>query len=243
MGREVRRVPLDFDWPIGKTWDGFLIPDGIAPPACADCSGHGVTTAHRWVAACARMLLMLDDDIDQQARGREMHPYFRDFYTSAYGTRPSPDIREFGTGLAGREGGFMGHDAIDGWHATEKIIAAAGLDPNVWGRCATCGGKGSIDAYDGQSADAEAWTPTDPPEGDGWQLWETVSEGSPISPVFDSAEGLAGWMASPSYAWGISTPMDYEAALRFVNDGWAPSMVISAATGVVAGEKWVGEHS
>lgn len=25
MGREVRRVPVDFDWPINKVWKGYLI--------------------------------------------------------------------------------------------------------------------------------------------------------------------------------------------------------------------------
>ena len=50
--------------------------------------------------------------------------------------------------LAGREGGFMGHDAIDRWRATAALVSAAGLDPEGWGKCATCGGSGSIEAYD-----------------------------------------------------------------------------------------------
>ncbi len=37
------------------------------------------------------------------------------------------------------------------------------------------------------------WQPTEPPTGEGYQLWETVSEGSPISPVFASTEALAAW--------------------------------------------------
>jgi hypothetical protein len=32
-----------------------------------------------------------------------------------------------------------------------------------------------------------------PPKGDGWQLWETTSEGSPSSPVFKTADELAEW--------------------------------------------------
>lgn len=31
MGRELKRVPLDFDWPIGKVWEGY------ANPACKTC--------------------------------------------------------------------------------------------------------------------------------------------------------------------------------------------------------------
>src|SRR5579885_1702041 len=26
MGREIKRVPLDFDWPIDQTWEGFWNP-------------------------------------------------------------------------------------------------------------------------------------------------------------------------------------------------------------------------
>lgn len=33
----------------------------------------------------------------------------------------------------------------------------------------------------------------DPPDGEGFQLWETTSEGSPISPVFTTPEELAEW--------------------------------------------------
>lgn len=35
----------------------------------------------------------------------------------------------------------------------------------------------------------------EPPEGDGFQLWETTTEGSPISPVFKSLEELCEWCA------------------------------------------------
>ena len=236
MGREIRRVPVDFDWPLEKVWKGFLRPDLLDLPTCPDCGGHGTTTARRWVRACAHMLLMLDDDLDDQARGREMHLYFRDFYTSAYGTRPSPDIREFGTGLAGRAGSFIGHDSIDGWRATEKIIRAAGLDPETWGYCARCGGKGDI-GTDQQREAAENWQPTDPPTGDGWQVWETVSEGSPISPVFPDREGLIQWLMSPEYSWGISEPLTREQAERFTEAAWAPSMVVVAGRGVIPGEQ------
>lgn len=238
MGREVRRVPVDFDWPINKVWQGFLMPERLQCPDCESCGGAGTTTARRWVVACANMLLMLDDDLREQQLGRRMHPYFDDFYTTAYGTRPSPDIREFGTGLAGREGGFDDHDAIDGWRASKKIISAAGLDPDVWGICQECGGKGCYEAYPGQSAEAEAWKPTDPPAGDGWQVWETVSEGSPISPVFPDREGLIGWLMSPAYSWGTSRPLTREQAAAFTESGWAPTFIASAATGLVNGEQF-----
>ena len=56
--------------------------------------------------------------------------------------------------------------------------------------------------YPGQRAEAEAWEPTDPPTGDGWQLWETTSEGSPSSPVFATAEALADWCETGATVFG-----------------------------------------
>lgn len=42
MGREVKRVALDFNWPVGKTWEGFLMPDELRAGKCPDCElGYG----------------------------------------------------------------------------------------------------------------------------------------------------------------------------------------------------------
>jgi hypothetical protein len=57
--------------------------------------------------------------------------------------------------------------------------------------CEICQGHGYLEAFPGQRAEAEAWKPAEPPAGEGWQLWETASEGSPVSPVFPDADGLA----------------------------------------------------
>lgn len=78
----------------------------------------------------------------------------------------------------------------------------------------------------------------EPPEGEGWQVWETVSEGSPISPVFATAEELARHLSTVGDDWTArriaegrmgytseSLPR-YEDALKFVQSGWAPSMAI-----------------
>jgi hypothetical protein len=61
----------------------------------------------------------------------------------------------------------------------------------------------------------EAWRPTDPPEGEGWQLWETTSEGSPVSPVFGSAVELANWCADNA---------TWFADFRWTADQWLQSI-------------------
>jgi hypothetical protein len=74
-------------------------------------------------------------------------------------------------------------------------------------------------------AKIEAWVKTEPPEGEGWQVWETVSEGSPVSPVFATADDLVRWLI---HEGGYS----YDAARSFVQQKWVPSMV--AVNGVLA---------
>lgn len=91
------------------------------------------------------------------------------------------------------------------------------------------------------------WEHTEPPTGEGWQVWETVSEGSPVSPVFATAEELARHLSTVGDDWAVRRaargrpePLPtYEQALAFVQAGWAPSMVFSVATGPVGayGEK------
>lgn len=60
----------------------------------------------------------------------------------------------------------------------------------------------------------------EPPEGDGWQVWETVSEGSPISPVFSSDEECARWVSEDEFL-----RCSMKTARAFVADGYALSLI------------------
>jgi hypothetical protein len=240
MGREVKRVPLDFDHPIGRVWTGYTRPDELDLPTCPDCGGRGDTMAARWLDAVLYLVLMLDDDLREQERGRPLHPYLATLMNNP-GGRPSADIKEVAVGLAGRDGsGLLGHDGIDHWRAYAAVVKASGA-PETWGQCATCSGRGEV-GTDEQRAAHEAWERSEPPTGDGWQLWETVSEGSPMSPVFAFGEELAVWMTRNRCM--VNGPMSsYEAALKFVQAGWAPSFMSSPERGFMTGAEWVGGQS
>lgn len=121
----------------------------------------------------------------------------------------------------------MGHDSIN----AGIVVRARCEREGVSDTCPTCQGYATVEAFKGQRAVAEAWQGIEPPTGDGWQLWETVSEGSPISPVFATAEELAEWMVANREA------SDLEVARRFVAAGWAPSLIGSDAAGVVTGRR------
>ena len=229
MSREVKRVALDFEWPMNKVWKGFIRPEDIRGHQCPDCE-NGVTATRAWLDGIAHVILMLDDDLIAQQAGRPNHPWLTRLPIHP-STRPSPDAAELGLGLAGRPARApFGHDALDRWRAVEAIIEAAGLDPKTWGICHSC--KGTTLAFDSeeQRAAHEAWKPYEPPAGEGWQVWERVSEGSPITPVFTTPEGLARNLS------GYDGGPRYDQSLAWIkNDGWAPTLM-AGDFGVIIGQ-------
>lgn len=252
MSREVKRVPLDFDAPLNEVWAGYCKPTELIEDQCGACAG-GYTWARDWLAILCDRIGMLADDIGEQDRGRPMHPWLADdghppcdggvFDPSAGWwirqpkvMRPTRDILALVSGLTGESETALLHPmhGTDGYRIALKVIEAAGLDPDVWGLCAACGGRGCVEKYPGQSAEAELWKPTDPPRGDGWQLWTTVTEGSPMSPVFAGADDLAAWMVDHGEASSM------EVARRFITVGWAPSGAATPETGVMTGVEFVG---
>lgn len=294
MSREVRRVPLDFDWPLNKVWEGFLSPDRFDEDDCPDCQNGWAPGAQNlydlWYGK-----IPFDPASNGSTPLRHDTPAVRAFAErnvnhapDFYGSGEIAIVRE-GQRLAdlwngqwahhlsqddvnalveadrlrdlthtwSRENGWqekeppvtptaeqvnewnirtMGHDGINAHVVIEARCKREGTNPT----CPTCGGHSSLEKYEGQRAEAEAWEPSKPPEGEGWQLWETVTEGSPISPVFATADELAAWMSNPARGDRWVPPAT---AAKFIADGWAPSFVGTASTGVVSGVEWVGHHA
>jgi len=241
LGREIKRIALDFDWPLDEVWSGYLSPEWRSCPS-PTCH-HGETTDAAWLSAIVHLLLIAGAN---GLRGK-LHPWLQSLDNAPRAMRwrsrlrdsgyvvvsPTPRMAELTTGLAGRAPSFLGHDAIDGWAATKAVVRAAGL-PEDWLTCKVCAGQG---IHPDDLAASEAWERTEPPAGEGWQIWETVSEGSPITPVFATAGELAEWCVTNKPR---GTSMSYEAWRRFIDEGWAPSMVMTAGV-VVEGAVAVGE--
>ena len=61
--------------------------------------------------------------------------------------------------------------------------------------------------------------------GEGWQIWENVSEGSPVSEVFATEEELIEHLHKNG-ASGTFKPCSRAAAREFVKTGYAPTMAI-----------------
>lgn len=142
MGREVKRVPLDFDWPIGQIWVGYKL--SLCQAADENCD-----ICHRYAI------------IKQLGK-------------TEYSTLECPKLDN------------------------------------------------------------------EPPDGDGYQLWETTTEGSPMSPVFATAEELAQWLTDNKASAFADMTLGYDTWLKFINgNGYAPSAVaingvlVSGVEGIV----------
>ena len=64
-------------------------------------------------------------------------------------------------------------------------------------------------------------------EATAYQVYENVSEGSPVSPVFKEKEELIAWLMSPAAEEGCG-PLSRKAAEKFFEAGTAPSMMMTA---------------
>jgi len=304
MSREVKRVPVGFDWPLDKVWKGYVRTDEererFTEDDCPDCTNgyapraaelhdlwygnapfrpedNGSTPLSPYDRAVyefakrnvehdpwyyggsnedaimreARRLAALwngmwmhhlnQDDVDALvAAGRLMgftHTFTRE--TRWQPIEPAPVITPQQVNEWSLRG--FGHDSINAW----TVIRARCEREGVLYGCPTCDGHASLERYPGQRAEAEAWERTEPPTGEGWQLWETVSEGSPQSPVFATAEELARWLTT---GVGVGTarypkPMAYSAALKFVSIGSSLGTFVVDAGGLHNGADYVGTQA
>jgi hypothetical protein len=112
-------------------------------------------------------------------------------YRRVRNDRPTPSAAE----VNAVENAHHVHDEINRMYLVRFRCERLGITME----CPTCKGRCVIaddDEYEAEERAADEWKRTEPPMGEGWQLWETVSEGSPDSPVFATPEELADWCAA-----------------------------------------------
>jgi hypothetical protein len=78
------------------------------------------------------------------------------------------------------------------------------------------------------------------PSGEGYQMWETTSEGSPISPVFKTPEELAAWLAANNASTFADRTATYEEWLTMITGtGWSMSAAIINGE-MISGVEYIG---
>lgn len=114
MGRKLKRVPLDFDYPIGKVWYGYA-------------------------------------------------PDLEDFKNNKELVKKVPELKTYTNGIC---------------EDCDKCFNNCNEDADycIW-----------------YNEDLQKLWFKEVPKGEGYQLWETTSEGSPKSPVFKTLEELCEW--------------------------------------------------
>lgn len=265
MGRQLRRVALDFNHPLDKVWTGFINPYPYARK-CPHCDSMGVNPetlklyktfydseghGYRWeyirdhkgnaidtVGDCRRWCDQITQDecnkLYEEGRlnSNRTHDLVQKEGADHFHWVEKPDAvrptaAEINAANAPGARG-MGHDAINMW----ILIKARANRLGVWGYCEHCDGKGHI--WDSQEAKRlyESWEDYDPPTGEGWQVWETVSEGAPVTPVFATAEGLINYLVEVGI-WDRKYSRKGATAFVTSESGWVPSAVGIPGVGIV----------
>lgn len=94
----------------------------------------------------------------------------------------------------------FGHDATN----QSICVEARAKELGVYGMCECCNGDGEIWFSDEIKELAENWERVDPPLGDGYQMWENTSLGSPRSPVFETLDELCEWCSENESIFGTN---------------------------------------
>lgn len=287
MGRQLRRVSLDFDWPLHEVWLGLINPYSKFSIRCKKCDGCGYSQEAKrlkdqWYGyvrfqpsdtgsepltpdtpAVRQWCEMQFDRMDEhrwdtgnltrerfvKREGRRLcamwneqwcHHLDADDVAALVEADRLCDLTSTwtkGEGWKKNEPFVMptpeevnawailrafGHDATNEWVCVKAKCKRLGVPSE----CDKCEGHGSKWKSKAHEALHDAWNDIEPPAGDGYQLWETVSEGSPISPVFATPEELASWLVEPGNDTSVTKGMTYEQWMVFIcGDGWAPSFV------------------
>lgn len=273
MGRELKRVPMNFAWPTGKVWDGYINPFLDQSIPCPACEGTGYSSEYKllqeqWYgnapfdpAEYGAVPLSLESSIlrafaerqcertpeyygtGEYAVLREMlrlyklwrnqwshHLIKADVYALIAAGRlmdfthvPRTDeqreivktkVAAGGNSWLPESNGYtptaeevnawsligFGHDSINACVCIEARCERENL-PTICAQCASDEDACTWPSPEVQEA-YKAWTSTEPPIGEGFQLWETTSEGSPDSPVFGTMEELCVWCADNATTFG-----------------------------------------
>lgn len=270
MGRELKRVPMNFNWPIGKIWGGYINPYFVQSTDCDSCGGTGNSPEYKllkdkWYGyapfkpedrgsipfteedvldhakrncngrfnynkewsmkmECRRLMDLFnsswshhlnDDDVSALIKANRLYDFTHTVVPGKGWVKKDtpyiPTARE--VNLWSING--LGHDGINCWAVIDAECKRLGYKTE----CDKCSGEGRIWPHPEIRNKYDSWNPLDPPFGDGFQLWQTTSEGSPCSPIFPSLDGLCAWCEDNATTFG-SQKADRESWKKMLDENF-----------------------
>jgi hypothetical protein len=220
MGRELKRVAMDFKWPLNQVWKGYLNPYHSQP--CKPCNQSGLNpetkrlnddwysfdrTEWVWINSSKRynnaawQYHLTQDEVDALVDWNRLYEFTHTFVAGDGWKRKEPPYRPTADEVNRWSLTGFGHDSINRSICVEVRAKHLG----VYGLCEFCNGEGNIWQSEEIRKLSEEWQSFEPPLGDGFQLWETTNEGSPISPAFASLDELCEWAAGNANTFGSFT--------------------------------------
>lgn len=221
MGREVKRVPMDFNHPLREVWGGYINPYLDKMDDCPACEGKGGSYLYLalqalWYGYGKEYALSIAMKYQNEKSRDEAVEFISNMPDKWILNLEQVDVqclwdngrlwgfgrKDIGDLCPNAEdvnkwamGHIMAHDGLNSFIAISNRCDILGYEKF----CEQCDGDGSIFFDPKDKIAYENWEPIEPPYGDGYQLWETVSEGSPVSPVFESSRDLSFWMMESGY--------------------------------------------
>ena len=221
MGRELKRVPLDFKWPLNQVWKGYLNPYSFHE--CKACDGTGESRESKalsdsWYNFKSPTGKGWNDELTQdevdalvkadrlfdltrvplnEKQKKDLEEKIKNGGNSwlPYNNGHKPTAEEVNQMVKERK---LHHDCINRWICVEQRAKRLGITNT---KCEFCNGDGGF-YFNDKIKKAEKFKPVEPPIGEGYQLWETTSEGSPVSPVFTTLDELCEWCEDNATTFG-----------------------------------------
>jgi len=229
MSREVKRVPLDFKYKLNEVYEGYINP--TKSQSCPKCNGNGTSKEYAiysslWYGNNSGLYVPnpyrenarynptalqynLNEDDIKALMNRDRLSGFKKGYIPTPKEVNQHYIKE-----------PFGHDSLNQW----IVIDARLKKLNLPSECSKCKGTGYYWGSKEKEDRYNNWVSFEPPIGEGYQIWETISEGSPVSPIFDIPKDLAEWMVNNDKT--ITKDTTLEQWVKFIEkEGYAPSLV------------------
>jgi hypothetical protein len=250
MGRELKRVPLNFQWEIGKLWKGFVNPHEYHQ--CDKCDGGGYSREYErlkniWYGwhdthyvtnpykpnsrynPNAWSNNLTKEDVEVLVKGGRLTDVigYRSWYEEKENTwyrfKDSEKIKcDAPTYPTPEEVNEWNLKSFMGHDSVNAyvVIKAKCIREGKNHECDKCGGSGEYWRDEEAKNLYQNWEEYPPPKGEGFQLWSTTTEGHPMTPVLSTLEDLCKHLESAKVPLFGRSTASYQRWFDMLSEGF-----------------------